>query len=66
MFWIGLQIIVSVFYFILIDVWQKVAHFRLTDQGDWLLFGVISLGVWLIADALFPTFKLKETEGSGS
>ena len=66
MFGIGLQILVSVFYLPFIDMWQTVEHFRLSDAGDWILYIVLSVGVWLIAEALFPTFTLKETGGSGS
>lgn len=54
MFGMGLQIIASIFYFILIDVWQKVAHFRLDGQADLILFAVLCGAVWLVAEALFP------------
>jgi len=66
MFGIGLQILASVFYLPLIDMWQTVEHFRLSDAGGWILYGVLSVAVWLVAEALFPPFKLKEADGSGS
>jgi uncharacterized membrane protein YagU involved in acid resistance len=55
MFGIGLQIIVSIFYFILVDMWQKINHFQLTSQGDFILFALLCLAVWLVAEALFPS-----------
>ena len=59
MFGIGLQIIVSVFHFLLVDMWQKASHFRLDGQADFILYAVLCLAVWLVAEALFP-FTQKE------
>jgi len=64
MFGIGLQIIVSVFYFLLVDTWQKVSHFRLDGQADFILYAVLCLAVWLVAEALFP-FTQKEMKQNG-
>jgi len=55
MFGIGLHIIVTVFYFMLVDTWQNVSHFRLAVQMDFIVYAVLGLGVWLVAEALFPS-----------
>jgi len=66
MFGIGLQILVSVFYFPLIDIWRDLGHFRFSGEADFILYAALCVAVFLIAEALFPAFKLKETGGSGS